>query len=207
MTEGSGSGRPKNMWIRWSRIPIRNTAFSIDKLPIPIVYYICFDRTLCHGAVAEGRYELGTFWISDLDEKVLPQYRTGKGHQLCWNLGGSFCCFPPTCRLASRYDNPTPDHRGQIYPSVRDYKFGQRCYGYHYTGKSHRLCRNLSGFLCCIRDTGLICLDIMSTSSSKQWKINEQDKYFHILSWRNFLYKRMSLSYSSLNFWKKRSFF
>ncbi len=28
MIEGFGSGRPKNMWIRWIRIPIRNTAWS-----------------------------------------------------------------------------------------------------------------------------------------------------------------------------------
>jgi hypothetical protein len=26
LTSGSGSGRPKNMWIRWIRIRIRNTA-------------------------------------------------------------------------------------------------------------------------------------------------------------------------------------
>jgi hypothetical protein len=28
LTNGSGSGRPKNMWIRWIRIRIRNTATS-----------------------------------------------------------------------------------------------------------------------------------------------------------------------------------
>ena len=28
LTSGSGSGRPKNMWIRWIRIRIRNTAVS-----------------------------------------------------------------------------------------------------------------------------------------------------------------------------------
>ncbi len=89
MTELSGSGRPKNMWIRWSRIRIRNTAFSIDKLLIiPIVYNICFDRTRCHGAVAEGRFELGTFW--DL------RSCTGKGHHLCWNLSRSLCLYKKT---------------------------------------------------------------------------------------------------------------
>ncbi len=32
MIEGSGSGRPKNMWIRWIRIRIRNTGFN---------FYLC----------------------------------------------------------------------------------------------------------------------------------------------------------------------
>jgi hypothetical protein len=32
LTSGSGSGRPKNMWIRWIRIRIRNTGWN--KVPV-----------------------------------------------------------------------------------------------------------------------------------------------------------------------------
>jgi hypothetical protein len=47
-------------------------------------------RDICHGAVAEGRIELGPLVILDFDEKVLPNYRcTGKGHQFSWNLSES----------------------------------------------------------------------------------------------------------------------
>ncbi len=31
LTSGSGSGRPKNMWIRWIRIWIRNTGIGLQK--------------------------------------------------------------------------------------------------------------------------------------------------------------------------------
>ena len=43
LTSGSGSGRPKNMWIRWIRIPIHNTAHLKPSRHLPQVV-----RAVCH---------------------------------------------------------------------------------------------------------------------------------------------------------------
>ncbi len=39
LTNGSGSGRPKNIWIRWIRIRIRNTAQQTAKKPGSLPVY------------------------------------------------------------------------------------------------------------------------------------------------------------------------
>ncbi len=39
LTSGSGSGRPKNMWIRWIRIRIRNTGFNSGPKPVFLINF------------------------------------------------------------------------------------------------------------------------------------------------------------------------
>jgi hypothetical protein len=60
MIEGSGSGRPKNMWIRWFRI--RNTGqrptLMLEHKDVIIVYYLFMYRLLnwdtCSSLAAAG---------------------------------------------------------------------------------------------------------------------------------------------------------
>jgi hypothetical protein len=46
----------------------------------------------CHGAVAEGRFELGPSVISDLHEKIY--HFAGKGHQFYLESYGIFMSHP-----------------------------------------------------------------------------------------------------------------
>jgi hypothetical protein len=45
LTNGSGSGRPQNMWIRWIRIRIRNT--GLDNFSIEIFYVLTTVMIRC----------------------------------------------------------------------------------------------------------------------------------------------------------------
>ncbi len=106
MIEGSGSGRPKNMWIRWIRIWIRNTAgqnrftwktpsrVAFVPLQEPLAVLPCSSNPDNLAAASEMVRKVGRgggrggFWISDPGSRIPdPGSRISDLGSRIWDLG------------------------------------------------------------------------------------------------------------------------